>query len=263
MLLVDGFNVLHVTGVLPPDLAGLEPADLAGLISSSRYRGRGGRIVLDGARPHTQTKSGLGLRGAPSGGPEHIQDETLGIVYAGYGKDADSLIERFIAESTAPKRLLVISSDRRIQRAARRRKAKWLPSGMFLEQLHADAQKKGRLPLRPEFAKQVPLPRHLIRSWIDEFGTDAEELIRAAGAEAAKRAEERSVAPAPAAGKTRRPRPTEPPPEPEPVDPAERALLDAAIEEWRGRLSLDDLDMQKWIDDHSPRGGSHKRRRDR
>ena len=31
MLLIDTYNVLHVTGVLPPEIAGLEPADLADL----------------------------------------------------------------------------------------------------------------------------------------------------------------------------------------------------------------------------------------
>ena len=34
-------------------------------------------------------------------------------------------------------------------------------------------------------------------------------------------------------------------PDPEPIDP----ILLEALREWRGRLSLDDLDMTKWLGD--------------
>ncbi|MEX1041311.1 MAG: NYN domain-containing protein [Pirellulaceae bacterium] len=42
--------------------------------------------------------------------------------------DADALIERMIQEHTAPKRLMVVSSDHKVQRAARRRKASTMDS---------------------------------------------------------------------------------------------------------------------------------------
>ena len=38
-LLIDAYNVLHVVGVLPPDLAGIDLEELAILIAKSRFRG--------------------------------------------------------------------------------------------------------------------------------------------------------------------------------------------------------------------------------
>ena len=65
-LIIDTYNVLHVTGVLPPELAVGEPDGLARLVAQSRYasdvvwlicdgvpRGasRVGRILIEGAGP--------------------------------------------------------------------------------------------------------------------------------------------------------------------------------------------------------------------
>ena len=56
-LLVDTLNVLHVTGVLPPELAGPEPADLAAWIERSRYRRQKVSLVCDGQKPSQQSFS--------------------------------------------------------------------------------------------------------------------------------------------------------------------------------------------------------------
>ena len=47
-LLVDAYNVLHVVGVLPPDLAGIDLEELAILITNSRFRGE--EAVLVGSK---------------------------------------------------------------------------------------------------------------------------------------------------------------------------------------------------------------------
>ena len=104
-LIVDTYNVLHVVGVLPPDLAGIDTQGLIDLIGRSRYRGERAFLICDG-RPRER---------APRGrfGP-------LSVRYAGGGSTADELIEALIQTSSSPRRLTVVSSDRQIVRAARR-----------------------------------------------------------------------------------------------------------------------------------------------
>jgi len=91
--------------------------------------------------------------------------------------DADSLVERIIQEHSSPKHLTVVSSDHRIQRAARRRRAKFVDSELWYQQLSARRLHHGQreqppdtkleketVELSPEELKQLlegyPLPTH-------------------------------------------------------------------------------------------------------
>jgi YacP-like NYN domain len=129
VLLLDTYNILHVTGVLPPDLAGIEIMDLVRLIRASRYRHQPATLVCDG-RANPQAKAG--------------RQGLITIQFSGGSKDAggrsaDDLIAQIIAQSTAPRRLTVVSSDRAIIKAARRRRCVNLTSEAFLKNLVADA----------------------------------------------------------------------------------------------------------------------------
>ena len=57
------------------------------------------------------------------------------MIFAGGDGDADAAIERLIRRNSAPKRLHVVSSDHRIQKAAKRRRAKFYDSDAFLTRL--------------------------------------------------------------------------------------------------------------------------------
>ena len=81
-LLVDAYNVLHVVGVLPPDLAGIDLPELAELIGESRYR-RDSTILVDGVEKPT---------GGDPGSP----------FVPGPGVKADDLIIRLVQRSSAP-----------------------------------------------------------------------------------------------------------------------------------------------------------------
>ncbi len=52
-LVVDAYNVLHVTGVLPPEIAGLDLNGLADLIEASGLAKDEVWIVCDGMKPMT------------------------------------------------------------------------------------------------------------------------------------------------------------------------------------------------------------------
>lgn len=237
MLLVDAYNVLHhplAHRELPGDAG---PAELAALIAAGRHRRSKAILVCDGI---PRNMGPIAHRCAEL----RFQVEDAEVLYAGPGRDADTLIERLIEAEPAPRRMSVVSSDRRIQRAARRRRARVIPSDAFLVSLLKDVERLRDRWRRPAFTTEVPLSPQAIRYWKDLFGLDEADLPaeamdpRPAGAPSTRpdeRMKARPPAPAPA--------PPPEPPKPEPIDP----VLVEALREWGGRLDLDDLDMSKWL----------------
>lgn len=121
--LIDGYNLLHATAVT----------------------GRRGRTALEKARrgllnliasavgdEAAQTTVVFDAVHAPLGLPAETRHRGLRVVFARPGGDADVVLAQLIAESTAPRRLTVVSSDHQVQRAARRRRAAVLDSQDFL-----------------------------------------------------------------------------------------------------------------------------------
>ncbi|MFG0258484.1 MAG: NYN domain-containing protein [Phycisphaerales bacterium JB043] len=162
MVLIDTFNVLHVTGVLPPELAGLDIAGLARLVSGSRWRDRPVVLVCDGTGGG-RVRSRTFVR--PLDGHPHI-----GALFVGPGKDADGEIERRLERDSSPRRILVVSSDNRLRASARRRRAEWMSSEAFLGALAADASRGGGLASgKPESGA---LDDDEIRAWMREFEFD-------------------------------------------------------------------------------------------
>ncbi|MBG84412.1 MAG: hypothetical protein CMJ40_07700 [Phycisphaerae bacterium] len=157
-LLIDTFNVLHVTGVLPPGLAGPGVAGLAALIQGSRWSETPVALICDGMPPP---------EGPPRlpAGIRTIYSKTV---------EADDILERLIADSTAPTRLLVVSSDRRVRRAAKKRGAKDLEAEQFLRLLLEDrdrARHEAGNPHRP-----ANLRPGEIESWKTEFQIEEDGL---------------------------------------------------------------------------------------
>ena len=191
-LLVDAWNVLHQTGVLPPDMAGVGLKGLGRLIQGSRWGSGRVLLVCDGTPkgPHA---------GLPTG---------MHVAFSGPDREADDLIEAQISASTAPRLLTVVSSDRRIKAAARKRGCKVLTSSAFLERLVRDAQRPSRsAPKRPD---KVDLPEDMIaeaRAMLDR-GPEVEPVAETDNA---------------ASQKTRKPKPP-------PVDdgPLPQSVIDAA-----------------------------------
>jgi len=236
-LLVDAYNALHVTGVLPPELAGPDLRTLAGLIAQSRYASRHAWLVCDGA-PADSRRSG-GLIHQPVQGVEGVE-----IVYAGPGRDADSAIERLVERDTAPRRLLVVSSDRRILVAARKRRCGALPSDVFLRHLAQDHACGPRSStVYPEFALDVPLDPVETKRWRDRLGVS--DLHVPASPDPLAGHDERRPGP------PRRDEPERPLAADEPAAPAEPPdpIIAEALREWEGRLDPGELDMRRWLGD--------------
>lgn len=224
MVIVDTYNLLHAA--LGPAGGGRDfgVAGLARLILQSRYRRRPVRLVCDGRR-----------------GPDDRVEAPLGaveIVYAGPGKEADAVIERFIRDSNAPRRLTVVSSDRRIVRAARKRRAETLASERFLAHLLTDSARGTAGAESNPHREEVPLGSASVEAWMAYFG-------RGGAVPAAESWAPASKAPAemPKPGKAAR----APEPELERDSIASDPLLREAVEHFGGRVAWDELDMSRWL----------------
>lgn len=249
MILIDTYNVLHTPGVLPLGLAGLDVDGLCRLISAGRYASREITLVCDGHG-------------------KDFRRGTMHIVFAADSGDADSWIEDRLARDSAPRRILVVSSDRRVRRAADKAGAAVLSSATFLAQLAIDLERK-KPKSRPRFAKDLPLDALSVAYWAGQFGLSREEMMRldaesraiTPGGEPAESGNERGQS-----GKSKKEKqtghvgltdePQAPPslgaglsrPEFDARALAEDPVIRSALEHWSGRLSLDDLDMRRWLD---------------
>ena len=153
-LIVDCYNVLHVS--MPPVLAGLDEGRLCEALSRSPWAESPITVVADG-RPKP-----LRASESPAAGVE--------LIFAGSHRSADELIIQQIRHDSAPRRLTVVSSDREIRAAARRRRARDLSSEDFVEKLARYVQRRG-IP-RPVSARPAvdPLPPELVQRWKRAFG---------------------------------------------------------------------------------------------
>jgi predicted RNA-binding protein with PIN domain len=127
MLLIDGYNLLHASGVFPA--AGpptLERARLALLDA-----------LADALPPNNLATTTIvfDAAGAPPGLPREMAHRGLSVRFARRGGTADELLEDLIEAAADPRRLLVVSSDHGVQRAARRRGARYADSEIWWTEL--------------------------------------------------------------------------------------------------------------------------------
>ena len=163
MLLIDGYNLLHATDIFgegsgPGGFQRSREALLAFIAASLKESERAQTtIVFDAAD-------------APPGLPSQYSVEGMSVRYARDYPDADTLIEELIEEHTSPRGLLVVSSDHRVQRAARRRGSKYVDSEHWYAQ-----QWQRRVELRRQQQKSVPekpmgqLSSAEIAYWVEQF----------------------------------------------------------------------------------------------
>jgi uncharacterized protein len=127
-LLIDGYNLLYVTGIMGRGAGpgGLERSRMAMLnfLAASLDPGELPRttVVFD-------------AHDAPWGLPRVLQHQGITVHFAAKHESADALIEELIRAESAPRRLVVVSSDHQIQRAARRRRAKAVDSDVWYAEL--------------------------------------------------------------------------------------------------------------------------------
>jgi predicted RNA-binding protein with PIN domain len=189
-LLVDGYNLLNAVGIVARGIGPgtLERARLALLNFLAES--------LDEAEV-AQTTVVFDAADAPRGLPRLVEHRGLTVRFAAGYEDADALIEELIRAESAPRRLTVVSSDHRVQRAARRRKAKAVDSQLwYAETVRRRRGRQGSKETAP--AKPgVPLLEEEVAQWIRQFGGEAElqKLVREEQADQRSPVEEPSAKP--------------------------------------------------------------------
>ena len=198
-LILDAFNVLHAWSTGPSGDLWTELSALAALSRRGPWAALPCLVVCDGPSPDRDRRQ-LDL----------LPD--VAARFSGPTSDADSVIERLIIESHTPSRLVVVSSDRRIERAARRRGCRALGSPEFLRAC------LGAKPSTPadDVGYDEAMPPEELESWLRAFGS-----------------------PSP-------PAPSRSPPAPPRAPRDERGLLDGA------GIDPKDLDMERWLRLHPP-----------
>ena len=152
--LIDGNNLIPALAEIGPEVGRVA---LCELLARAFPMGEDICVVFDGPRPDTGVPAELDVR--------------LRIMFSP-GRPADLTIIDRIEADTAPKRLIVVSSDREIRQHARRRRCRSVPSDEFAATLL-------RLLGRPETKHATePSEKHEglgesdADDWLDYFGID-------------------------------------------------------------------------------------------
>jgi predicted RNA-binding protein with PIN domain len=160
-VIVDGYNLMHVIQKSDEDFANLTEVGLCKIISEylKRVRDRG-HIVFDGTGPYDKTDMEW------LGGIENLE-----VYFSGNDAEADEIIEQKILDSSAPKSLVVVSTDRRIRAAAKKRKATALRSEIFWLEIIRHMENQNKPTIEPK-QKRQGLTEGETDQWLDYFGLD-------------------------------------------------------------------------------------------
>ena len=164
-LLIDGYNLLHAT-----DIFGADPGNFQQ--SREALLAMLGRALEEKERKETMVV--FDAMQAPPGLPHTLTHEAITVRYARNYPDADALIEELIEQHRAPGSLMVVSSDHRVQRAARRGGASSIDSELW----YADLWRR-RVQARRLQRKSIPekpmgeLNPAEIAYWVAEFGGES------------------------------------------------------------------------------------------
>ncbi len=158
MIIIDGHNLLHSIVKRSEEFETLSDVQLCRVLSKFlKLTGENGEIIFDGTGPRDKS----GFDNLPN----------LEVFFAGLGTDADTVIEEKIKLSTAPKLLMIVSSDRRLKDAGRRRKATVIKSEDFWEQVQKQIKKKRKINKEPP-GKRGGITEAETNQWLRFFGLE-------------------------------------------------------------------------------------------
>lgn len=170
--LIDGYNVLHVNGLLRSNVVGpgeLENArnQLLNLLARQLDQPRRSRttIVFDSQYPQL---------------PQRWTSHDMLVEFAAEFQNADELIAILIRRHSAPKQLLVVSSDHEIQKVAKARGALTMDSDAWLDSLDDNAAGRHVGKATPSEEPKPSGERIDVAFWKAELGVEAmsEELLQ-------------------------------------------------------------------------------------
>lgn len=156
--IIDGHNLMWAIQKTNPDNYPLIDIQLCRTINRYLIKiNEKGVIVFDGTGPKDKS----------------IFDDVsnLEVVFSGVKAEADDVIEDKIRVNTAPKRLAVVSNDRRIRDAARKRKAVSVKSEAFWQNVERILKERKNKPKEPP-QKRTGLSESETKQWLEFFGVE-------------------------------------------------------------------------------------------
>ena len=165
-LLIDGYNVMHIVGIVGRGVGpgGLRRSRLALL-----------NFLAESLPPRevSHTTVVFDAREAPPGLPRVVDHRGITVNFAAPHGDADVMIEELIRADSSPRRLTVVSSDHRIQRAARRRKATAVDADVWYAEVVRRRRHRRQAASAGPARPPVPLLEEDVNYWIRQFGGES------------------------------------------------------------------------------------------
>jgi hypothetical protein len=164
-LIIDGYNLLHASGILGH---GIGPGSL------QRSRLALLNFVAESieGKDLPATTIVFDARQAPPGLPRRLAHRGMTVLFASNYETADELIEELISVDSAPRRLVVVSSDHRVQRAARRRRAKAVDSDRWYAETRRD--RAAGHPSLPALLKPAETASSDVEFWLRQFDDESD-----------------------------------------------------------------------------------------
>lgn len=158
-LIIDGYNLMHAAGLVR---ATYGPGDL------SRLRHQLLVKLTKLLTPEEQKRCTVVFDAieAPANLPGRYRHGELSVIFAERGHEADETIEELIRQHSAPRRLMVVSSDHRLQKAINRRRGSAVDSDVFLQKFESPNRRIGP-PSNP--SKSPRPPEKELEFWLGEF----------------------------------------------------------------------------------------------
>ncbi len=239
-LLIDGYNLLHAAGLGQSRYA-------RGDLQRARQALLRRLFQLLTPTEIARTAVVFDARQPPPHLPPHWLIHGMRVVYARPHGDADLLLEELINGHSAPRQLTVVSSDHRLHRAAKTRRASAVDSDEFLEflerrQIHPA---QDELPVPNTSDSKSDITTAELAYWLSVFGdVKVSELVETPTRATSKpRAPNDSAAPPPrsrtsSSGSKSRHRPATP----RDPTPAAKPAPELFSVEWINEL-------QRWVDE--------------
>lgn len=168
-LIIDGYNLMH-TSVM------LKRLGATSSLQQSREQ------MLDFLAQHLtrqereRTKIVFDAINAPGTYSTKFQFSQMKVIFPTPGTDADSEIERMISRHDSPKQILVVSSDRRLQKAIKRRKGRYVGSSGFVRRLLGRGDVRQQKAIVNLDAKQTSSSPHEVSYWMAVFSDIESEI---------------------------------------------------------------------------------------
>jgi predicted RNA-binding protein with PIN domain len=156
-VLIDGNNLLHAALEADPERPPSRTTLCLLLGQWAQKTGERISVVFDGPAPNEQLA-------------RQTAAERVRVTYGG-GESADDVIERMLAGDSAARRLVVVSSDGEVARAARRYRATPVRADEFWATMRRELARRATAPLEPP-EKSRGLALDETERWLRELGLD-------------------------------------------------------------------------------------------